>query len=555
MKKATEAGKRNNTVDQARIQQMHDTSVELGADCGEPDEDDAKTKESRRLAPWLREAVLRAGDSAAAKHQAISKAVSNTYRSKDGYAYTRDVFPKHVVVQHGDKMYAHPYSTDESGDVNLGDPVEVESTYSPMKESDFLEADNRGPLFIAERNIPQSTRDNADPGDFAGKGKSFPILKPEDVKAALSSIGRAGSGNYSSDELKRRILAIAKRKGFPIPDSDKKESAGQLPEGTIRLEESCVDLVEKAVRADGTIPIKVIAPGWGSSGYYPAEVLERDGPKVFTKGLHMYLDHPTPTEESERPERSVKDLAATLTSNARWMENGPAGKGLYADAQVTSPYRQFIEEVAPQIGVSIRAAGTAESGQAEGRKGPIIKSLAQAESIDFVTRAGAGGKILQLYEAARTRQPNPIGATEMDEKELNALREAAAEGVRLRDVVILREAKDLVTEALNKIEHLPDMVKARLTESLALNPPVTGEGRERKLDKAAFETKIAEGVKSEVAYLASLGIGDGKVRGLASVGTGAGDDQKQLQTNLTESFKRLGLNDKLAGIAATGRPN
>src|SRR5690242_12137843 len=123
MKKATEAGKRNNTGDQARIQQMHDTSVALGVGCGEPDEDEAKDKECAYLAPWLREAaVLRAGDSASAKHQAISKAVSNTYRSKDGYAYTRDVFPKHVVVQHGDKMYAHQYSTDESGNVNLGDP-------------------------------------------------------------------------------------------------------------------------------------------------------------------------------------------------------------------------------------------------------------------------------------------------------------------------------------------------------------------------------------------------------------------------------------------------
>jgi hypothetical protein len=547
MKKTTEAGKRNNSVDQARIQQMHDNSVELGADCA----DETPAKES--MAPWLREAVLRAGDSAAAKHQAIGKAVDSAYSGSRGYAYTRDVFPKHVVVSHGDKMFAHTYSTDQAGNVNLGDPVEVESTYSPMKEADFLEAVSQGALFISERSIPQSVRDNADAGDFAGKGKSFPILKAEDVGAALSSIGRAGSGNYSAAELKSRILAIAKRKGFAIPASDKKESGTGLADGLIRLEESCCDLIEKAVRADGTIPIKVIAPGWGSSGYYPKEVLERDGPKVFSKGLHMYLDHPTPTEESERPERSVKDLAATLTSNARWMENGSAGPGLYADAQVTSPYRQFIEEVSDKIGVSIRAAGTAESGQAEGRKGPIIKSLAQAESVDFVTRAGAGGKILQLYEAARTRQPS-TGASEMDEKEIMKLREAAAKGERLIEVGILREAKDLVAEKLAKLEHLPDMVKARLAETLAKNPPVAGEGLDRTLDKAKFDTTITEGIKAEVAYLASLGIGDGAVRGMGASQT-AGDDPKKLQADLTESFKRLGVGEKIAGIAATGRPN
>ena len=49
--------------------------------------------------------------------------------------------------------------------------------------------------------------------DFAGKNKSFPIVTPGSVSDAASSIGRAGPDNYSSDELKSRIIAIAKRKG------------------------------------------------------------------------------------------------------------------------------------------------------------------------------------------------------------------------------------------------------------------------------------------------------------------------------------------------------
>jgi hypothetical protein len=42
-----------------------------------------------------------------------------------------------------------------------------------------------------------------------------------------------------------------------------------------------IPLTEGAVRKDGTALIKLIQPGWGSSGYYPAAVLERDGPTVF----------------------------------------------------------------------------------------------------------------------------------------------------------------------------------------------------------------------------------------------------------------------------------
>jgi hypothetical protein len=49
--------------------------------------------------------------------------------------------------------------------------------------------------------------------DFAGKNRSYPIVTPGDVADAAAAIGRAGSDNYSADELKRRIIAIAKRKG------------------------------------------------------------------------------------------------------------------------------------------------------------------------------------------------------------------------------------------------------------------------------------------------------------------------------------------------------
>ena len=52
-----------------------------------------------------------------------------------------------------------------------------------------------------------------------------------------------------------------------------------------------VPLVEKAIRRDGTIALKLIKAGWGSSGYYPASVLERDGPAVFPAKTQMFWDH------------------------------------------------------------------------------------------------------------------------------------------------------------------------------------------------------------------------------------------------------------------------
>jgi hypothetical protein len=110
--------------------------------------------------------------------------------------------------------------------------------------------------------------------------------------------------------------------------------------------------------------------------------------------MHMYVDHPTPQEEASRPERSLKDLAAVLASDAQWMENGKAGPGLYATAKVFGDHAASIAERGKSIGVSIRALGQARAGEAEGRKGPIIEAITTGKSVDFVTLPGAGGAVL-----------------------------------------------------------------------------------------------------------------------------------------------------------------
>lgn len=178
-----------------------------------------------------------------------------------------------------------------------------------------------------------------------------------------------------------------------------------------RLAGEFVALREKALRRDGTIGLRLIGPGWGSSGYYPAETLRRDGPQVFRSGMKMYWNHPTASEESERPEGDLRDLAAVLVSDARWEEAGQAGPGLYADAKLFEGYTKAVEELAPHIGVSIRGSGRASSGEAEGRQGTIISALTSGRSVDFVTEPGAGGRIVQLFEAARTPTPSPSPIT------------------------------------------------------------------------------------------------------------------------------------------------
>lgn len=190
----------------------------------------------------------------------------------------------------------------------------------------------------------------------------------------------------------------------------------RLQEHAAPVAESLVgDLVditidEAGVRADGTMPVCLITPGWGTSGYYSAEVLEAAANAgAFPVGLHMYVDHPTTTGDVERPERSIRDLGGILETAGRWDPNGADGPGIYAQAKVYEAYRSFIAEAAADIGLSIRAAGEGHWGEAEGQKGRIVTRITEGRSVDFVTKAGRGGRILALLESAGLQEARNIG--------------------------------------------------------------------------------------------------------------------------------------------------
>lgn len=332
-----------------------------------------------------------------------------------------------------------------------------------------------------------------------------------------------------------------------VPVSESGDPVAEAAEITGDL----IPLSEKAVAKDGTIRIKVIQAGQGSSGWYPEDVLKRDGPKAFTAGLHMHLDHPSASEEIDRPERSVTTLAGTLTSNARWEEAGPAGPGLYADAKVRSDLAPLIEELAPHIGVSIRALGKAGTREIGGQKVRTIEAIDSARSVDFVTDAGAGGKVLDLVESARHRQQGgapPERTNDVSQEELDATKQALAEAVkrldeqstelaRIKERALLAEAAAIVREQLAGTS-LPQMTRDRIASSLARFAPLTDAGA---LDAAALKTAVDEAATAEMAYLAGV-TGGNPVRGMGATPI----KEEDATAGLVESFKARGFAQEIA---------
>jgi hypothetical protein len=186
------------------------------------------------------------------------------------------------------------------------------------------------------------------------------------------------------------------------------------PRRFVRLRESAAT-AERAVLTEagtgtaaqslgsGRMLIQLISEGLGSSGAYAAAVLQQAATdRVFSRGLALHANHPTLEEEQSRPERNVLDWVGQLTEDARY---DPVRRALIAEAQIFQPWRGvFMDpDFSSAVGLSIRASGIAEHGTFDGRPALVVREITEAQSVDFVTKAGRGGKVLALLESARTK--------------------------------------------------------------------------------------------------------------------------------------------------------
>ena len=246
--------------------------------------------------------------------------------------------------------------------------------------------------------------------------------------------------------------------------------------------------------------IKVIESGWGSSGYYPAEMLAEFGPKVFTKGTKVFMNHPGISEANDRPERDVNQLAGKLVSDAQF-----DGSGLIAEVEFYSHFAPIIKEMAGDVGLSIRAMGDSRLGEAEGRQGPIIESMVAdpLTSVDVVTVAGAGGKFLSLLESYKAKDDEAVvlsesvaeGNESMITKEEFEAAFADLKSVLVEAISPLRESISVLVESATPAE--TEGTDEAAEEVPAVDPVEIAEKfNESGLPKISLK-RVAEAMKSE----------------------------------------------------------
>lgn len=165
------------------------------------------------------------------------------------------------------------------------------------------------------------------------------------------------------------------------------------------------------VKKGGRLLVKIIDPGEGSSGTYPADTLaDAVENRVFPRGTHMYINHASPNESYERPEGDLRNLAGVLATDAYLDSDG----SVVAEAKLYTTWADTIREMSEDIGVSIR--GNAEYEETDGTR--VITRITDCVSVDFVTRAGRGGRILQVLESAKPTMMEAREAMAEETKEI-----------------------------------------------------------------------------------------------------------------------------------------
>jgi hypothetical protein len=403
------------------------------------------------------------------------------------YAWCQDLFPGVVVYSMDSKLMQCEYSIDADGDVQLGDPQEVEMSYTP----------------VADRQTAAN--------------ESF------------------------------RTLAVE----------------------SMSLQESAYDA------GKGELTVTVIQPGMSKNRRnYSAGMLKKSA-KIF-EGAKMFADHQTESEAKSRPEGSVNNWVATL--NKTWAEGDGTVKGT---ATVIDPqFKAKLDRLKEtgnlnQMGVSIRAIGEASKSKDADGEYVEVESIVAARSVDFVTHAGAGGRVEAMESQQQSDEWDVDLITEADFRkrrpDLVKLIESSAQGAKEQmksleqqlqesNAQLAAKTKEL-TEANTKLAESEKTAKkaaasAELTKLLSESK--LPEPAQKRIQKQFAEALSTDGMKEAIDDMKELTKTLSSGSGVKHMGAGAngtqesdgGSNNADHQKLLVEAYQSAGMSEKEAKLAA-----
>lgn len=302
---------------------------------------------------------------------------------------------------------------------------------------------------------------------------------------------------------------------YPMGEANSTSSLGQLArpgkpieskKGTltigVRLLEAGVEPNEQARE----VQVLIIQEGMGNRvdrHYYSGELLEKIAPMF--DGVKAYANHPSKTEETDRPERNINDIVGWYHSpKVITMENGKKAisatlKIIDGDAygwawNLVKEAAAFAKKFKDKdlVGVSINAFGA--SHQIDGAEGPInmVDDLNEVQSADIVTQAGAGGgfRLREAIKKALMKEGSIQGGHQM--KDLFMKHGEGLKGLRhaISQDPTHEKAYGPAVDAL--IKHHEEMAAGYEAETNKGGEPEGGMKPELKVEPKADEAPVEE---------------------------------------------------------------
>lgn len=231
-------------------------------------------------------------------------------------------------------------------------------------------------------------------------------------------------GNIMRDfEITNKRMALMSLVDEFVSEIEDIEPAEEVAEALAELSESAGLSILKVLdieEQEGEEPqhtmirVAIIEPGLGNARdkhYYPKEMLERDA-HVF-EGVKMYL-----TEHDDK-NRSVRtEVSQIVRCPVGFSETGaPLGDVAVYDAAFAHNVRERNHHgTLSDLHCSILASGRVKKGvEMDGEKVNVVEAITEARAVDWVTRAGAGGRALSLVENDAMPEGNMTEEIVLDE--------------------------------------------------------------------------------------------------------------------------------------------
>lgn len=328
------------------------------------------------------------------------------------------------------------------------------------------------------------------------------------VRAAMRALDDLLSDRTISDDLRGQVKTMRETfKSRTWADLASDVLASELDVidlSKVKIQEDSggsVTLIDEAATQDSSARLDVvfIRPGFGNTrdnNYYSTDMLRENAPKFV--GAKMYeTDH-------KAGEKNTRTWVSTVTRLKGFTDDGaPIGEVAIHDPNFAQRVRNLKElGLIEKMECSVLADATAEKGSFEfgGRSGKKIKEIVRVDSIDWVTRAGAGGHAVAISES------------DMEESMEESTPKSGA------PAVLQVEAPPEPVETVESVEESEEIVKLSEVEIRDVidksRLPQVSKDRLSSSEYTSLQ-ELETAVSAEVEYVKTL-TGSGKPLGLGS---------------------------------------